>query len=121
MAKQHYQVRNSLLYWACPDLLTQCLPQVESQWKVSGSKGVQERWRDEYLWLLPGIAKIPEISCFYFHLLEECKALTNRVKRVKQRLNRMRYQAFELPEHLKYYSPLSPLLRSIRRTEKKAN
>lgn len=94
--------------------------QVESQWKVSGIEGVEERWRDEYLWLLSGIAKILEVRCFYFHLLEECKASSDRVKRVKQQLTRMRHQTFELKEHLKYCSPLGSLLRSIRRTEKTA-
>jgi hypothetical protein len=77
---------------------------------------VEERWRDNLLWLLSGVAQILELPCFYYHLREECGARQERVKRVKLILKRMRAQTFELREHLKYCSPLGSLLRSMRRT-----
>jgi len=86
------------------------------RWRIRNLAGVEERWRDDYLWLLSGLAKILEIRCFYYHLREECDADPDRVRRVKGHLRRLRFQTFDLQEHLKYCSPLGPVLRSIRRT-----
>jgi hypothetical protein len=89
---------------------------LQRRWRVKNLMGIEERWRDDYLWLLSGLAKILDLRCFYFHLRQECDADTDRVRRVKQRLRGMRAQTFDLQEHLKYCSPLGPVLRSIRRT-----
>lgn len=86
------------------------------RWSLPGLEGVEERWRDNLLWLLSGVAQILELPCFYYHLREECVAGQERVKRVKQILKRMRAQTFELREHIKYCSPLGSLLRSMHRT-----
>lgn len=86
------------------------------RWSLTDLEGVEERWRDNLLWLLSGVAQILELPCFYYHLREECGAGRERVKRVKLILRRMRTQTFELREHLKYCSPLGSLLRSMRRT-----
>jgi superfamily II DNA/RNA helicase len=91
------------------------IAQVERQWSITGLEGIEERWRDDGLWLLAGIAKILDLRCFYFHLREECAAGTERVQRIKRLLRRMRAQVFDLQEHLKYCSPLGPVLRSLRR------
>jgi hypothetical protein len=81
----------------------------------SDLEGVEECRRDDGLWLLMGIAKILDLRCFYFHLREECAAGAERVQRIKRLLRRMRAQAFDLQEHLKYCSPLGPALKSLRR------
>jgi helicase len=88
---------------------------LEQRWNVTGLSGVEERWRDERLWLLAGVAEILDLRCFYFHLREECEADHERVKRVGELLLKIRAQVFELQESLKYCSPLGLVLREIRR------
>jgi helicase len=90
--------------------------ELERCWDLTGLGGLEERWRDERLWLLSGLEKMLELRCFYFHLKEECGADQERIRRVKRTLLRMRAQTFELQECLKYCSPLGPVLRDIRRT-----
>lgn len=89
---------------------------IERSWKVSNLEGLEERWRDNELWLLSGIAKLLDLRCFYYHLREECHADYERSKRVKGVLRYLQLQAYELQEHLKYCSPLGSILRSIKRT-----
>ena len=85
------------------------------QFKVQNLEGKEERWRDDLLWLLAGVAKLLEVRTFYFHLREECGADPARIKRVKRLLARMRHQTYDLQEKLKYCSPLGPVLRDMRR------
>jgi helicase len=94
---------------------------IESEWKIKGLEGLGERWRDENLWLLSGIKSLLDIKCFYFHLLNECQASPERVKRIKCLFNNMRSQAFEMLDRLKYCSPLGTLLHEIRRSVKLQN
>lgn len=89
---------------------------LERRWRISNLGGVEERWRDNLLWLLSGLVHVLEIRCFYYHLREECRADKERVQRVKQLLHKMRVQIFHLRESLKYCSPLGPVLLSIRRS-----
>lgn len=89
---------------------------LQRRWRVKNLVGVEERWRDDMLWLLSGLAKILDLRCFYYHLREECDADPERVRGVKKRLRRMRLQTYDLQEQLKYCSPLGPVLRSIRST-----
>ncbi len=84
------------------------------QYGVKNLDGIEERWRDDMLWLLNGLGRLLEIRVFYYHLREECQASDERVKRLKRLLGRMRHQTFELQEQLKYCSPLGPALRDIR-------
>jgi hypothetical protein len=78
---------------------------LERRWGVRGLAGVEERWRDDLLWLLAGVREILEVRCFYFHLKEVCQAGPERVRRVDATLRRMRRQTFELQEQLKDCSP----------------
>jgi len=89
---------------------------IERRFQVKGLEGIEEKWRDELLWLLSGLAQLLDVRTFYYHLKEDCQANPERIKRVKRLLNRMRYQVFGLQEQIKYCSPLGPLLREIRRT-----
>jgi superfamily II DNA/RNA helicase len=75
------------------------------QWGVSGLEGVEERWRDDLLWLLAGVRDLLEVRCFYFHLKEVCQADSERVRRADAALRRMRRQTFELQQQLKHCSP----------------
>ena len=89
--------------------------EVERQFGVQGLEGIEERWRDELLWLLSGVAKLLDIRTFYYHLKENCEADFRRVKRVKPCLKQMERQLYELQEQLKYCSPLGSLLCEVRR------
>ncbi|MEO1390270.1 MAG: DEAD/DEAH box helicase [Cyanobacteria bacterium J06634_6] len=88
---------------------------IERQYGMKGLVGIEERWRDELLWLLSGVSKLLEIRTFYYHLREDCEADFKRVKRVKQRLRQLRFQVYALQEQLKYCSPLGNVLGDIRR------
>jgi hypothetical protein len=74
---------------------------LERRWALSGLAGVEERWRDDLLWLLTGVREILEVRCFYFHLKEVCQANPERVRRVDGVLRGMRRQTFELQGQLK--------------------
>lgn len=89
--------------------------QIEGQYGLKNLGGIEERWRDDMLWKLSGVAKLLEIRTFYYHLKEDCQASPDRVKRVKQCLKRLRYQTYALREGLKYCSPLGSLLAEVRR------
>lgn len=88
-------------------------------WKLEALEGVEERWRDDMLWLLSGLASILEVRAFYHHLKERCAAGPERILRVKHQLRAMRHQVLELREVLEYCSPLGPVLRSIRRVNER--
>jgi hypothetical protein len=94
----------------------QSIYDVERRWKLKGLDGIQERLRDDFLWMLSGLEKIYDVRCFYFHLKEECQADKDRIQGVKKSLRMLQIQTFELREHIKYCSPLGPLLRSLRRS-----
>jgi helicase len=87
---------------------------LERRWSVSNLEGVEERWRDDTLWLVAGLGKIIDIRTVYFHLRESCGASDERVTRVKHLLTRMRGQTFELQGLLKHCSPLGPMLVDLR-------
>ncbi|MEM9092978.1 MAG: hypothetical protein AAGC93_30160 [Cyanobacteria bacterium P01_F01_bin.53] len=89
--------------------------QIERQYEVKGLEGIEERWRDELLWLLAGLSKLLEIRTFYYHLKEDCQADFKRVKNVKRHLRQIRFQVYSLQEQLKYCSPLGSVLGEIRR------
>ncbi len=91
------------------------IEEVERRFDVQGLEGIEERWRDDLLWLLSGLGKLLDIRTFYFHLKENCQASFMRVKRVKQSLKQMEHQTYDLQEQLKYCSPLGSLLCEIRR------
>jgi superfamily II helicase len=84
-------------------------------------EGVEEKWRDNLMWLLAGVAQILEIRSFYYHLRENCEASPRRVRRVKGALREMRRQAYSLQNQLKYLSPLGGALRQMRRVIKSDN
>jgi helicase len=75
----------------------------------------QERWRDETLWLLAGLAKLLDIRTFYYHLKEDRQADMSQVKAVKRTLGNMRHQVYDLQEQLKNCFALGPLLREMHR------
>ena len=95
--------------------LGRSITDLSRHFEVEKMEGHEERWRDNMLWLLSGIANLFEIRTFYYHLREECEADTDRIKRVKGLLKNMKHQVYDLQENLKYCSPLGPALRDMRR------
>jgi ATP-dependent DNA helicase len=87
---------------------------LQRQWELPRSDGLEDSWRDTVIWMLLSIARLYELRCFYHHLLERCDADHQRVKRVKTALCHMRRQAYDLTEDLRYCSPLGALLRNAR-------
>jgi helicase len=87
---------------------------IERRWDVKGLAGVEEAWRDTALWILAGHTTLFEVRCFYHHLLDRCGATPDQVREAKRALGRIRGQAYDLLERLKYCSPLGPLVRGVR-------
>jgi helicase len=90
------------------------LAEIERRWSITSLEGMDESWRDSALWLVAGHANLLDVRAFYHHLREHCSATVEQVKATKQALARMRSQAYDLLEGLKYCSPLGPMLRGIR-------
>jgi len=93
----------------------QVVADLERRWSVTGFEGVEERWRDDVIWLASSLARALELRCFYHHLVEACGANEGRIRRVRGILRQLRQQLYELQDHLKYCSPLGPVLRGLRR------
>jgi hypothetical protein len=89
------------------------LADIERRWGLSGLDGAEESWRDTVLWLLAGHAALLDIRAFYHHLREYCSANDDQVRVTKRALGRMRGQAYDLMERLKYCA-LGPLMRGVR-------
>jgi helicase len=92
------------------------LADIERRWGITALEGMDESWRDSALWLVAGHANLLDVRAFYHHLREHCAATIEQIKATKQALARMRNQAYDLLEGLKYCSPLGPMLRGIRST-----
>lgn len=89
---------------------------IERQFGIKNFEGVEEKWRDELLWLLAGISRLLDIKAFFFHLKETCDAPPDRIKRVKRLLGKMCHDAFDLQEQIKYCSALGPMLKQLKRS-----
>lgn len=88
---------------------------IERAWGIKNLEGVEERWRDDLLWLLGGLTDLLDLKAFLYHLKEHCGADETRLKRVKGALRRQRRQNFTLLEALKRCSPLGALLSAIQK------
>jgi hypothetical protein len=55
-------------------------PELERIWNVQNLAGIEERWRDEMLWLLVGFLSVLEVRCFFYYLKEEAGAGQKRLK-----------------------------------------
>ncbi|GGS37522.1 DEAD/DEAH box helicase [Deinococcus knuensis] len=93
------------------------LEDTQRRWGIRNLAGVEERWRDEMLWLLGGVSEVLDPPGYVYHLRERCHADTVRLKRVKASLIRQRQQTWALSEGLKRCSPLGALLDDIRRNQ----
>jgi len=88
---------------------------LERQFGVTNLAGIEERWRDTMMWLVAGLIHVLDVKTVFFHLKEECGADLGRIKAVKHHLGKMRHEAVDLLEQLKWASPLGAMLLSMRR------
>jgi hypothetical protein len=83
-------------------------------WPLDSPPGGEERWRDDTLWLLTGLAAILDLRAFQHHLRGRCAAGPERLARVARLLRGLRLQALELRAAVESCSPLGAALRSLR-------
>ncbi len=76
---------------------------------------IQEKLRDNAIWILCGFERIMEVKSFYFHLKNDCKAETEDVQRVEAAFRIASKQIFNLVANLKFRSNLGELVRGIKR------
>jgi superfamily II DNA/RNA helicase len=89
---------------------------IERQFGIKNFEGVEEKWRDELLWLTAGLARVLQIETFLSHLKETCHAPPERIRRVRRLIGMMRRDVFGLQEQIKYCSALGPLLKQLKRS-----
>ena len=88
---------------------------VMRRWDIKDLEEVEEKWRDNRLFMLGAMASLWEVRCFYFHLKEECGADDERIHRVKRALQRISTHTYQLLDLLAWCSPLGPLFVRMRR------
>ena len=82
---------------------------------------VQEKLRDNALWILSGIEKILEVRSFYFHLKNNCEAETEQIHGVEMAFKKASRTIFALIANLKFRSHLGELVRGIKRVYPEAD
>lgn len=87
-----------------------------NRWGVQDLEEIEEKWRDNRLFLLGALASLWDLRCFYYHLKEECEAGDERVRRVKRVFQRMGAQTYQLLDLIAWASPLGPLFVRMRMT-----
>ncbi len=75
---------------------------------------LQEKLRDNCIWLLAGIERILDVKCFYYHLRENCGVAPEQTKSIEHAFHEASRQLFDLISSLKYRSALAGLIRGIR-------
>lgn len=78
------------------------------------SEEIQEKYRDNAIWLISGIRKLLEVRCFFYHLKENCKAEADAIHGVETAFKNASRTAFKIIENLKFRSRLGELVRGIK-------
>lgn len=76
---------------------------------------LQEKYRDNAMWLLCGLEKMMEVRCFYYHLKENCDASVEDIQGVDRALKRSSHKIFQIIGNLKFRSVLGEMIRGIKR------
>lgn len=76
---------------------------------------IQERLRDNAIWILCGFEQLMEVKSFYFHLKNNCDAESGQIQSVDKAFKRSSKQIFGLVADLKFRSRLGELVRGIKR------
>ena len=88
--------------------------QLKEFYKVD-SEEIQEKLRDNALWILCGIEQVLEVKSFYFHLKENCGATTKQIQQVDHAFSKSSKTIFTLIANLKFRSRLGELVRGTKR------
>ncbi len=76
---------------------------------------IQEKLRDNAIWVLCGFEQLLEVKSFYFHLKNNCDVDVDHIKSVDNAFRRASKQIFALVPNLKFRSNLGELVRGIKR------
>lgn len=76
---------------------------------------IQEKLRDNAIWILSGFEQILEIKSFYYHLKNDCEASTNDVQSTDVAFRKASKLIFGLIANLKFRSNLGELVSGIKR------
>ena len=82
---------------------------------------IQEKYRDNIIWLLSGLEQIMTLRSFYYHLKENCNADVDQIHKVDISMKNSSRIIFGLIGNLKYRSKLGELIRGIKRVIKHAD
>ena len=75
---------------------------------------LQERIRDNAIWILCGLEQLLEVKSFYFHLKENCHAEYDQIQSVDSAFKKSSHDIFSLVANLKFRSKLGELIRGIK-------
>ena len=75
---------------------------------------IQERIRDNALWILCGLEQLLEVKSFYYHLKENCHAEYDQIQSVDNAFKKASSTIFMLVGNLKFRSKLGELVRGIK-------
>lgn len=87
---------------------------IKEMYKVNVDE-IQEKIRDNAIWLLSGMEQIMTVRAFYYHLKENCKAEANDIHSVDVALNSCHKHIFAIIGNLKFKSKLGELVRALHR------
>lgn len=91
---------------------------VQRRWSLNNLEDVEERWRDQNLFLLGAMTSLLDVRCFYYHLKESCAANRERIERVKQILRKITVLSLQTMDLVGWCSPLGPIFLNLRRKSK---
>ncbi len=76
---------------------------------------IQEKLRDNAIWILCGIEQVLEIKSFYYHLKSNLESEPEQIQKVEAAFKESSKAIFSLVANLKFRSNLGELIRSIKR------
>lgn len=93
--------------------LGRSITDLSRRWKCADLAAIEEKWRDQLIWLLGAYAGVLDRRVFYYHLEATLKASRQRIDRVGQILKQMQFQVYALQDHIKYCSPATQSSSSV--------
>ena len=76
---------------------------------------LQEKLRDNAIWILCGFENLLEVKTFYYHLKTECVVEAEEIQKVDDSFGKASKTIFALVANLKFRSPLGEMVRGIKR------
>lgn len=76
---------------------------------------LQEKIRDNAIWILCGFENLLEVKTFYYHLKTYCEVENEEIQKIDDSFGKASKTIFTLVANLKYRSPLGEMVRGIKR------